>query len=80
MNDSNHDATVIDADLGYVGGQEVSGSVKLEAGLHPFRLFYARRTESKPLLSLSWSGPDIARQTVPGDVYQRAAGKEPESK
>ena len=30
-----HDATVIDADYGYVGGKEVSGMIKLKAGLHP---------------------------------------------
>lgn len=75
-----HDATVIDADFGYAGGQEVKGSIQLKAGLHPFRLYYARRTEGKPLLNLSWNGPGIGRETIPGDVFQRDAGPEPESK
>jgi len=68
-----HDATVIDADFGYVGGQEASGLIKLQAGLHPFRLFYARRTGGKPALQLSWSGPGIAKEIIPNDVFQRMA-------
>lgn len=66
-----HDATVIDADYGYVGGQEISGVIKLQAGLHPFRLFYARRTGGKPELQLSWSGPGIAKGVIPNDIFQR---------
>jgi arylsulfatase A-like enzyme len=68
-----HDATVIDADFGYAGGQEVSGSIKLQAGLHPFRLFYARRTSGQPALQLSWSGPGVAKAIIPSDVFQRMA-------
>ncbi len=68
-----HDATVIDADFGYVAGQEASGAIKLQAGLHPFRLFYARRASGRPALQLSWSGPGVAKALIPSGVFQRMA-------
>jgi arylsulfatase A-like enzyme len=67
-----HDATVIDADFGYAGGTEVSGLIKLKAGLHPFRLHYARGTKGSPALNLSWSGPGFAKQSIPDSVFSRA--------
>jgi hypothetical protein len=66
-----HEATVIDADYGYVGGTEVSGTIKLKAGLHPFRLYYARRAAGTPALSFSWSGPGFAKQLVPAGAFRR---------
>ena len=67
-----HDATVIDADYGYAGGKELSATIRLQAGLHPFRLYYARRDQGKPLLNLFWSGPGIDKEAVPADAYQRS--------
>jgi hypothetical protein len=67
-----HDATVIDADYGYSGGKEMSGAIRLQAGLHPFRLYYARRDQGKPMLNFSWSGPGIAKETVPAEVFRHA--------
>lgn len=64
------DATVIDADFGYVGGTEASGSIRLRGGLHPFRLYYARRTQGTPSLSLSWSGPEIAKEPIPTSAFR----------
>ncbi len=69
-----HDATVIDADFGYRGGEEVSGSIRLQAGLHPFRLYYARRSSGTPSLKFSWSGPGIPKATIPDDVLRHGAG------
>jgi arylsulfatase A-like enzyme len=66
-----HDATVIDADYGYVPGEEMSAQIKLKAGLHPFRLFYSRRTNGTPSLELSWSGPHFVKQPVPGSAFRR---------
>ena len=65
-----HDATVIDADFGYPGGKEVSGSIRLRAGLHPFRLYYARRNKGTPSLELAWSGPQIAKTAIPAEVFR----------
>jgi arylsulfatase A-like enzyme len=67
-----HDATVIDADYGYRGGQEVGGSIRLQAGLHPFRLYYARRDKGTPSLKFSWSGPGVSKETIPDDAFKHA--------
>lgn len=66
-----HDATVVDADFGYRGGQTVSGAIRLQAGLHPFRLYYARRGQGRPALDFAWSGPGIPKETVPAAVFRR---------
>lgn len=67
-----HDAILIDADFGYVGGAELSAAIRLRAGLHPFRLFYTRGTKGTPALNLSWSGPSISKQTIPDSVFRFA--------
>jgi arylsulfatase A-like enzyme len=66
-----HEASVIDADFGYVGGTERSASIDLKSGRHPFRLYYARRTAGTPALSLQWQGPNFTRQAIPDGVYLR---------
>jgi len=68
-----HDATVIDADFGYVSGTQASGSIRLQAGLHPFRLYYARRSKGKPELKWSWSGPGMVKELIPASAFDRAA-------
>jgi hypothetical protein len=60
-----HDASIIDADFGYTGGTEVSGSVNLKAGLHPLRLSYARGAGGTPSFSLQWSSTTISKQAIP---------------
>ncbi|MCB1127952.1 MAG: sulfatase-like hydrolase/transferase, partial [Verrucomicrobiae bacterium] len=64
-----HQMQVIDADFGYTGSGERSSTVKLEAGLHPFTLGYRRGTGGTPALSLSWSGPSIAKQAIPPSAF-----------
>jgi arylsulfatase A-like enzyme len=72
-----HDASVLDADFGYVGGTEVSGSINLMAGRHLFRLSYARGTGGAPVLSLQWSSASITRQAIPPNalLHQGAGDK-----
>ncbi len=65
-----HEATVIDADYGYAGG-EISGSIKLKAGMHPFRLCYIRRGDRVPSLTFSWSGPGFSKQPVTENALRR---------
>lgn len=60
-----HDASVIDADFGYVGGTERNASINLRAGRHPIRLGYVRGDAGSPSISLQWSGPGISKQTIP---------------
>jgi hypothetical protein len=69
-----HDATVIDADFGYSGGKEVSGSIRLQAGLHPFQLYYVNRSKKTLSLKFSWSGPGIPKEAIPNNVFRHAAG------
>ena len=59
-----HDILVVDNDFNH-DGSEQSGSVLLEAGLHPFHFYYTNRTSTAPSLSLDWSGPGVVRQTIP---------------
>jgi arylsulfatase A-like enzyme len=67
-----HDAVVIDADFGYARGKEISATIKLQAGRHPFRLFYRHGAKAKPLLNLAWSGPGIEEQPIPNSAFERA--------
>ncbi len=66
-----HEASVIDADFGYSGGTERSGMIRLKAGKHPFRLYYRHGGVGTPSLSLQWSGPGIAKGTIPDSVFLR---------
>jgi hypothetical protein len=59
-----HDANIIDADFGYESGSEISGSVRLEAGLHPFRLNYLKSGGKAPSLDVQWSGPSLKKQPI----------------
>src|ERR1019366_4333073 len=58
-----HEALVIDDDFNHRGA-EVSASIRLQAGLHPLRLFYRHQTGT-PLLRFEYAGPGIQRQSVP---------------
>ena len=59
-----HGATIIDADFGYVPGSERTGSVRLQAGKHPFRLYYKHDHGREPQLDLRWSGPGFELQSI----------------
>ncbi len=64
-----HDMQVLDADFPYTGGTEISASVHLKAGKHPFTLGYRRATGGTPALSLSWSSAALAKQTIPDSAF-----------
>ena len=66
-----HDAAVIDADFGYVGGNERMGAIRLKAGLHSFKLTYTTKSLAKPFLDFQWSGPGISKQPLPSSVFLR---------
>ena len=59
-----HEANIIDADYGYEAGSEVGATVKLEAGLHPIRLYCLKKSGSRPNLSVQWSGPGLEKQSI----------------
>ena len=58
-----HEALVIDDDFNH-DGSEVAASIRLQAGLHPLRLFY-RHQAGPARLRLEYSGPGFQRQPVP---------------
>nr|WP_299074487.1 sulfatase-like hydrolase/transferase [uncultured Allomuricauda sp.] len=64
-----HNATVIDADQGYFANSPKSGSIKLKAGLHPFRLYSTHRKRGKPTINLEWSESQIAKETIPVSAF-----------
>ena len=55
-----HEATVIDDYFRHTGG-EVSGSIRLQAGRHRFRLYY-RRGSGPRLLTLDYFGPSTGHR------------------
>ncbi len=61
-----HEAIVVEVDA---QGEEKEGSIKLKAGLHPFRLYYNKQGQGKKSLDFAWSGPGISRQAVPAEVF-----------
>ena len=62
---------MIDADYGYTGGAEVSGVIRLKAGLHPFRLYYRRGNADSPSLTFKWSNPAGLKSEVPASALFR---------
>ncbi len=62
-----HDALVIDDDFHHDGG-EVSGSILLAAGKHPFRLSY-RHTTGAETLTLKYSSSSITKQEIPLSTF-----------
>ena len=67
-----HDALVIDDDYTHTGA-EVSGTIKLAAGKHPFTLSY-RNTGRTAALNFQYEGPGITKQTVPSASFALPSG------
>lgn len=67
-----HDAHILDDDFNHTGS-EVSASILLKAGLHPFHLFY-RHEKGGMKLTLQYAGPGIEKQLVPQAVFASASG------
>ena len=66
-----HNATVIDADYGYFSGTNIVGAIKLQAGLHPFHLYY-KGAKSNPKLKFFWKGPGFNEQPIPGTAFSHS--------
>ena len=72
-----HDMQLLDADMPYAGGSEISASVNLKAGQHPFTLGYRRLAAGTPALSLSWSSASIPKQAIPDSAFYTDGGPPP---
>lgn len=68
-----HEAHFIDNDFNHTGA-EVSATILLKAGMHPLRLFY-RHGSGSANLNLKFSGPGLAKQTVPFAAFASDGGK-----
>jgi arylsulfatase A-like enzyme len=62
-----HEATVIDAAF-KPAGSETTGSIRLAAGRHPFRLYWSASSSEPPQLEIS--GPGLKRQPVPSRLLR----------
>jgi arylsulfatase A-like enzyme len=71
-----HDATVIDDDFNHTGAS-VSGTIRLAAGRHSFRLYYRHGTGPREL-TMNWSGPNFAKRPLAGNDISLAGTTGPE--
>ena len=71
-----HNATVIDADYGFLtpwAAPTLAGKIKLKAGLHPFHLYFNEKwAPRKPMLKFLWEGPGFEQQVIPASVFCHA--------
>jgi uncharacterized sulfatase len=63
-----HNKLVIDGDYHY-DGAEIRTTVKLDKGIHPYRLYY-KTTAGKPALKLEWEGPNVVRGPLATDALR----------
>ncbi|MEM7391303.1 MAG: PA14 domain-containing protein, partial [Verrucomicrobiota bacterium] len=61
-----HRKLVLDGDYKY-DGTEISTTVKLDRGLHPYRLYY-KTAGGEPALDLQWEGPHVAKGPIHADA------------
>ncbi len=68
-----HDATVINADFDQPADPATRrGSIRLQAGLHPFRLYYARaHPPGQPARKWYWSGPGLPKALIPPTAFRQ---------
>jgi arylsulfatase A-like enzyme len=66
-----HEAAILDADYGYVAGSIKESTIKLKAGLHPFKIYFARKPDLQNSLDFSWKGPSFAKASVPPTAFYR---------
>jgi hypothetical protein len=71
-----HDALLINADTNYTADTKaLSGTIALQAGVHPLRINYLAGTHSAPL-TLEWQVPGGEMTTIPSDQF--CIGENPE--
>ncbi|MBK1831257.1 sulfatase-like hydrolase/transferase [Verrucomicrobiaceae bacterium R5-34] len=71
-----HDSHVIDDDFHHDGSPQ-TGSMRLQAGLHPVRVLY-KHSSGNHDINLQYSGPGISQQTVPNSAFYRFGTPPPE--
>ncbi len=74
-----HEATVIDADFAYTPEREVTGTIRLQAGRHPFRLYHRGGTKGATV-RLQWSSASWPKQDIPSTALFRDSQPAPANK
>jgi arylsulfatase A-like enzyme len=69
-----HNKLVLDGDYKY-DGNLLSSTVKLDQGIHPYRLYY-KAPDGEPSLNLQWQGPNNAMGLIPADALLTFTVKE----
>jgi hypothetical protein len=64
-----HDALLLDGSHGYEPGAELNASAMLEAGFHPIRIYFLKKTGREKLLKLEWRGPETAKTGIPSGSF-----------
>ncbi len=64
-----HEAAVLDFDRSFSEGGEVTGTIRLQKGAHPFRLYYRHHGPEAPAISFRWSRPGAALEDVPATAF-----------
>lgn len=68
-----HDATVLDWERAFGEGVEMNGTIRLQKGRHPFRLYYDHRGTEKPALTLTWNATGASPVAVPESAFSHGA-------
>jgi len=63
-----HDIHVFNNDWNFTTA-ELSHSLRLEAGLHPIRMFYWHENQTNFQFDLKYEGPNIAKTTIPAEAF-----------
>ncbi|WP_339714067.1 sulfatase-like hydrolase/transferase [uncultured Kriegella sp.] len=64
-----HDASVIDADYGYLPETVRKGAIKLKEGYHPIRIYSQSDSGKEHKFDLQWKGPSLLQAEVPEAVF-----------
>jgi hypothetical protein len=64
-----HEASIIDADYGYKAGDVKESTIKLKAGLHPFKIYYSGKSNSSNAIDFEWKGPSFAKTAVAANTF-----------
>jgi len=63
-----HEATVLDDEHAFSGSGESAGTIRLQRGAHPFRLYFRHQGSGAQALTLRWSQPGNSLEDIPAAV------------
>jgi hypothetical protein len=66
-----HDGILLDGSYKYEAKSEVSASRTLQAGFHPIRIYFLKKTGKEKLLDLEWQGPGTAKARIAAENFYR---------